>query len=280
MFSFLIYFIKNTKKPFSQIGFKDPATSLMENILDLHHFIFYFIIIISGLVLWLLIQIIDNFIYIYSIRRDPSIMVDRVIFYILISLASKARFFRNNRILETIWTLAPVFVLLIVSLPSFYMLYLSEEGIRTYLTIKAVGFQWYWTYDYTDFFPFWYNFLDSTLDYDDYIIESYIERTQYLNLSKGDFRLLETDDILILPVNVHLRLIVTSLDTLHSFSVPNLGIKIDAIPGRLNKMDIYIYRMGVFYGQCSEICGVGHGFMPINIYVVSFLNLLIGPKFL
>ena len=278
MISFLTYLIKNLKTPFSHIGFKDPATSLMENILDLHHFIFYFILIISVLVIWLLIQIIDNFIYLYNIRRDSSLILDKVIFYSFVSLASKARFFKENSFLEACWTSFPGFILIIISLPSFYMIYLSEEGIRTYLTIKVIGYQWYWTYDYTDLFPFWYNIKTSTsIDIDNYIIESYIERTQYLDLSKGDFRLLETDDILILPVNVHLRVIVTSLDTLHSFSIPNLGIKIDAIPGRLNKMDIYIYRMGIFYGQCSEICGIGHGFMPINLYVVSFLNLLIGP---
>jgi cytochrome c oxidase subunit 2 len=99
---------------------------------------------------------------------------------------------------------------------------------------------------------------------------------EFLEFEKGDLRLLETTDILILPTNVHLRVIVTSMDTLHSFAVPSLGVKVDAIPGRLNKIDIFIYRMGVFYGQCSEICGIGHGFMPICLYAISFLNFFIG----
>merc|ERR1711862_275727 len=153
-------------------------------------------------------------------------------------------------------TLFPAVILIIISVPSFYMLYISEESVTTVLTVKVVGYQWYWTYDY--------------------IIESYMEPEEYLNKEEGSFRLLETDNILILPTRVHLSIIVTSMDVLHSFCVPSLGVKIDAVPGRLNKMDIFIYRMGVFYGQCSEICGIGHGFMPICLHAVSFLNFLIG----
>jgi cytochrome c oxidase subunit 2 len=103
-----------------------------------------------------------------------------------------------------------------------------------------------------------------------------MEPFEYLNLNQGQFRLLEADNILMLPTHLHLRLIITSMDTLHSFAIPSLGIKVDAIPGRLNKVDIFIYRMGVFYGQCSEICGIGHGFMPICLYAISYLNFLIG----
>ena len=103
-----------------------------------------------------------------------------------------------------------------------------------------------------------------------------MEPTEFINKEEGGFRLLETDNILILPTNLHLRLIVTSMDTLHSFALPSLGLKVDAVPGRLNKIDLFIYRMGVFYGQCSEICGIGHGFMPICLYAISYLNFLIG----
>jgi len=156
------------------------------------------------------------------------------------------------------------------------MLYLSEESIETLLTVKAIGYQWYWTYDFTDLFPFLYNLKTSEVDIDDFLIESYMEPTEFINKEEGGFRLLETDNILILPTNLHLRLIVTSMDTLHSFALPSLGIKVDAVPGRLNKIDLFIYRMGVFYGQCSEICGIGHGFMPICLYAISYLNFLIG----
>jgi|KNS10NT17metaT_FD_contig_41_1618176_length_1582_multi_10_in_0_out_0_1 cytochrome c oxidase subunit 2 len=283
MFSFLIYLKNYFYNPWGQVGFKDPATSLMENIIDLHHFIFFFILIISGLVLWLLIQIIDNFIYLYNIR--PQVInkkskkyntLDNFILFAFVLLASKTLKFKENKYLEACWTLFPAVILIIISLPSFYMLYLAEENIETLLTVKAIGFQWYWTYDYTDLFPFWYNLKTDNLDIDDFVILSYIEPTEYLDFDKGQFRLLETDDILVLPTNLHLRLIITSMDTLHSFGLPSLGLKIDAVPGRLNKIDIFIYRMGVFYGQCSEICGVGHGFMPICLYAVSYLNFLIG----
>tara|TARA_Y100000588_G_C14234684_1_gene916746 strand:- start:1337 stop:2167 length:831 start_codon:yes stop_codon:yes gene_type:complete len=260
------------------IGFQEPATALMENIIDLHNFIVFFILIISGLVFWLLVQIIDNFIYLYHVKPElhNKTRLDRILLYSFVSSTFKTRVFKENKILEACWTLFPALILVLISGPSFYMLYLSEESIETLLTVKAVGFQWYWTYDYTDLFPFWYNFKTSVLDIDEFVIESFFEPTEYLDFTKGHKRLLETDNILILPINLHLRLIVTSMDTLHSFGLPSLGLKIDAVPGRLNKIDIFVYRMGVFYGQCSEICGIGHGFMPICLYAVSYLNFLIG----
>jgi len=281
MISFFSYLL-NSKRFLKPIGFNDPATPLMENIIELHNFIFYFILLISGLVLWLIVQIIDNFIVLYNLKLNilrgeehPAIL-SRFLSYSLISLAIKKISFKENKFLEACWTLFPGVILIIISIPSFYMLYLAEESIETLLTVKAVGFQWYWTYDYTDLFPFWYDLTTGDLDVDDYVIESYMEPTEYLNFRKGESRLLEADDILILPVNLHLRLIITSMDTLHSFGLPSLGIKVDAIPGRLNKIDIFIYRLGVFYGQCSEICGIGHGFMPICLYAIPYLNFLIG----
>ena len=275
MFSFLEYIKNNVHRPQDYMGFKDPVTALTENIIDLHHFIFFFILVISGLVLWLLIQIIDNFIYSYHFNvKKNNLTLNKVLIYTYGILNFKTRTFKEDKYLEACWTMLPAFILVIISIPSFYMLYLSEESIETLLTVKAVGFQWYWTYDFTDLFPFWYNLKTSEMDIDDFLIESYMEPTEYLE--KGQFRLLETDNILILPTNLHLRLIITSMDTLHSFALPSLGVKVDAIPGRLNKIDIFIYRMGVFYGQCSEICGIGHGFMPICLFAISYLNFLIG----
>lgn len=278
MITFLTYINNNYYRPQDQIGFKDPVTVLLDNIIDLHHFIFFFIILISGLVSWQLIQIIDNFIYLNNfvlVNSKNNLNSNKILAYILAIKGLKNRSFKENNWLEACWTVFPAFILILISFPSFYMLYLAEESIETLLTVKAVGYQWFWTYDFTDLFPVWYN-IDTNLDMDDYIIESYMEPTEYLNLEEGQFRLLETDDILVLPINLHLRLIVTSMDTLHSFALPSLGIKVDAIPGRLNKIDVFIYRMGVFYGQCSEICGIGHGFMPICLYAVSYLNFLVG----
>ena len=132
--------------------------------------------------------------------------LNRFLIYSFGALATKTRVFKEDKYLEACWTLFPAVILIIISLPSFYMLYLAEENIETLLTVKAIGFQWYWTYDYTDLFPFWYN-----LDIDDFVILSYIEPTEYLDFDKGQFRLLETDDILVLPTNLHLRLIITSM---------------------------------------------------------------------
>ena len=277
MYSLINYIKDNYYSPKDYMGFKDPVTALTENIIELHHFIFFFILVISGLVLWLLIQIVENFIYVYHFNvNKTSFTLDKVLIYIYAQVSSKTRLFKEDKYLEACWTLLPALILIAISIPSFYMLYLSEESIGTLLTVKAVGFQWYWTYDYTDLFPFWYNLKTSELDVDDFLIESYMEPTEYLSKTEGQFRLLETDNILILPTNLHLRLIITSMDTLHSFALPSLGLKVDAIPGRLNKIDIFIYRMGVFYGQCSEICGIGHGFMPICLFAISYLNFLIG----
>lgn len=278
MYSLYQYLIQNFFVPSDTIGFRDPATDLMENIIFLHHFIFFFILLISGIVIWLLIQIIDNFIYLYNFNpvSDKTRGGNTLVIYSFGNLFSKTRLFKKNKHLEAAWTILPGFLLIIISIPSFYMLYLAEENVATFLTVKAVGFQWYWTYDFTDLFPFWYNLKTSEVDIDDFIIESYMEPFEYLNLQQGQFRLLETDNILMLPTHLHLRLIITSMDTLHSFAIPSLGIKVDAVPGRLNRVDIFIYRMGVFYGQCSEICGIGHGFMPICLYAISYLNFLIG----
>ena len=241
---------------------------------------FFFLLLISGLVLWLLIQIIDNFIYLYNFNIKSTIYkknnLNRFLIYSFGALSSKTRVFKEDKYLEAGWTLFPAIILITISIPSFYMLYLSEESIETLLTVKAIGYQWYWTYDFTDLFPFLYNLKTSEVDIDDFLIESYMEPTEFINKEEGGFRLLETDNILILPTNLHLRLIVTSMDTLHSFALPSLGLKVDAVPGRLNKIDLFIYRMGVFYGQCSEICGIGHGFMPICLYAISYLNFLIG----
>lgn len=259
---------------FDQIGLKDPATSLMENIIDLHHFIFFYVLIISGLVLWLLVQIIDNFVYLSNlslmeleeelsgITNSQEMTLENILMFNLVILGESTRKFKDNKILEASWTLFPAVILIMISIPSFYMLYLSEETITTLLSVKAVGFQWYWCYDYTSLFPFTYNRAPETvgtLDKDDYLLNSYMEPAEYLNFKNGDFRLLETDDILVVPTNLHLRILVSSMDTLHSFAMPTLGLKIDAIPGRLNKMDLFIFRMGSYFGQCSELCGIGHG---------------------
>jgi len=155
--------------------------------------------------------------------------------------------------IEIIWTVIPSVILIIVALPSFALLYSIDEIIDPALTIKCVGHQWYWSYEYSDF--------ESQLgvvNFDSYVVaEDELER--------GQLRLLEVDNRIILPVNTHIRVLVTAADVLHSWAVPSLGVKLDACPGRLNQTSMFILRQGVFYGQCSEICGANHGNMPIAI---------------
>jgi heme/copper-type cytochrome/quinol oxidase subunit 2 len=132
-----------------------------------------------------------------------------------------------------------------------------EESIDPLLTIKAIGNQWYWTYDYSDN----YSELDNRIVFDSYML-------QENDLDIGHFRLLEVDNRVIVPTNIHIRLMITSSDVLHSWAVPSLGIKLDACPGRINQTSMFLKREGVFYGQCSEICGINHGFMPIVVEAV------------
>jgi len=144
-----------------------------------------------------------------------------------------------------------------VAIPSFALLYSIDELIDPSLTIKCIGHQWYWSYEYSDF-----EYQIGVINFDSYMIPED-------DLSFGELRLLEVDNRVVLPVNTHIRILVTAADVLHSFAIPSFGIKIDACTGRLNESTLFILRNGVFYGQCSEICGVGHANMPIVIEAVD-----------
>ena len=164
----------------------------------------------------------------------------------------------HGTFIETIWTIFPAVVLLFIAFPSFKLIYLIDEVIDPAITIKVIGHQWYWSYEYSD-----YADQDgSSIQFDSYMIPT-------SDLQTGDFRLLETDNHLIVPVNTHVRVIITAADVLHSWSVPSLGVKLDAVPGRLNQTAFLANREGIFYGQCSEICGANHAFMPIVVESVS-----------
>jgi cytochrome c oxidase subunit 2 len=165
--------------------------------------------------------------------------------------------FTHSSLLEIIWTLIPAFLLLIIAVPSFSLLYALDEIINPLVTLKIVGHQWYWSYEYSDLM------IDSTsINFDSYMISTN-------DLTYGSFRLLEVDNRVVLPINTHIRLLVTAADVLHSWAIPSFGIKVDACPGRLSQASLFIKREGTFYGQCSEICGINHGFMPIVIRSVS-----------
>lgn len=180
-----------------------------------------------------------------------------IVIYAFISLLLN-KFTRNNifeaQEIETIWTILPAFILLFLALPSLRLLYLIDEITNPSFTLKTIGHQWYWRYEYSDF---------SNIEFDSYI-------TPTEDLKEGEFRLLEVDNRAILPMQTEIRILVTAADVIHSWTVPSLGVKVDAIPGRLNQVGMYVSRPGVFYGQCSEICGANHSFMPIAIETVDF----------
>jgi cytochrome c oxidase subunit 2 len=146
-----------------------------------------------------------------------------------------------------------------LAVPSFALLYSLDELIDPDMTLKIIGHQWYWSYEYSDY--------SSLYDGKDISFDSYMIATN--DLTKGAFRLLEVDNRVVLPINTHIRLLVTAADVLHSWAMPSFGVKVDACPGRLSQASVFIKREGLFLGQCSEICGVNHGFMPIAVKAVD-----------
>jgi cytochrome c oxidase subunit 2 len=155
--------------------------------------------------------------------------------------------------LEVFWTLIPTLIIIVMAIPSFKILYLADKIDKIDMTLKVIGRQWYWQYEYPD---------HGNIYFDSNMIAT-------KDLKPGQIRLLEVDNRIVLPIETNIRLLVTSGDVIHSFSVPSFGIKTDAIPGRTNETWIRILRTGVYYGQCSELCGINHGFMPIAVEAVS-----------
>jgi cytochrome c oxidase subunit 2 len=221
-----------------QLGFQDAATPMMQGIIDLHHDIFVLLSIILIFVLWMLVRALWHFHY----QRNP--IPFRMV---------------HGTTMEIIWTIFPSLILMLIAIPSFALLYSMDEIVDPAITIKAIGHQWYWTYEYSDYNSY---YKQQSLTFDSYMIPED-------DLELGQLRLLEVDNRVVVPAKTHLRLIITSADVLHSWAVPSLGVKCDAVPGRLNQTSIFIEREGVYYGQCSEICGTNHAFMPIVVEAVS-----------
>lgn len=213
-----------------------------------------------------------------ALNDHLNLYVKSFLTYSIVLKFLETKNFTENKTLEFGWTATPCFVLASASIPSFFVLYINEEILNPGLTVNIMSHQWYWSYDYTDLYPYWFNKSNPNLvNIDDFVIDSYMEPEEYLNLKQGALRLLETEEQIILPIKLHIRLVISSFDVLHSFAIPSMGIKTDAIPGRMNQIDLFIKRSGIFFGQCSEICGIGHGFMPIELHSISILNFLIGP---
>ncbi|MGZ7117310.1 MAG: cbb3-type cytochrome c oxidase subunit I [Methanobacterium sp.] len=251
-------FLINSDAPVSlQLTFQDPATAIMEGIIDFHHDLMVVLIFISSFVFWILFTILRKF---NETRRLKSNNV--------FSINTKQLQVTHHTLLEIIWTIIPCVILLFIAIPSFALLYSMDELIHPVITIKVIGHQWYWHYELNDLF------LDSIKDKNliqyiqDVSFESRMVETSDLKI--GDIRLLEVDKVLVVPIQMPIRFLVTSSDVLHSWAIPSFGIKIDAIGGRLNEILTNIKRPGIFYGQCSEICGINHAYMPIAIYATTF----------
>ena len=215
-----------------QMGLQPAATPVMTAINDFHNLLLVIISLIMVFVLGLLVYVFWRF----NAKRNPT--------------PSRTT---HNTMVEMIWTVVPVIILVAIAVPSFQLLYYQNVVPESDMTIKAIGHQWYWSYEYPDHGRFTF---DAQMVPDD-------------EIKPGQLRLLETDNAVVLPVDTTIRVIITAENVLHAWAVPSFGVKIDAVPGRLNETWVRIEREGTYYGQCSELCGVNHGFMPIKVKAVS-----------
>ena len=212
-----------------QLGFQDSASPIITLLINFHDHAILVLIIVTTFVGYALLTLAINS---YSCRN--VLEAQRV---------------------ESIWTILPAVTLIFLAIPSLRLLYLIDEVATPQVTIKAIGHQWYWRYEFSDF--------DHRVQFDSYI-------TPTDDLNPGQFRLLEVDNRAVLPIHTEIRVLTTAADVIHSWTVPRLGMKADAIPGRLNQIGVTISRPGVYYGQCSEICGANHSFIPIAVEAVPY----------
>ena len=215
-----------------QLGFQEPASQTMRDIVWFHDYMLLPIIVaISAFVLFLMAYAMVRF----RASRNPN--------------PSKRT---HNVLVEIVWTLVPCLILIVMAVPSFKVLYSQDTIPKADVTIKAVGYQWYWGYEYPD----------ENIIFDSYMIEE-------KDLAEGQPRLLATDNVVVVPVNKVVKVLITANDVLHAWALPAFGVKRDAMPGRVNETWFKAEKEGTFYGQCSELCGIKHAFMPIEVRVVS-----------
>ena len=215
-----------------QVGLQQSASPVMDNIIWFHDFLLYIITGIAGFVLVLLVIVMVRF----NARTNP--------------IPSRTT---HHTLIEIAWTLIPIVILMFIAVPSFKLLFFQLNVPPADLTVKATGKQWYWSYSYPD---------NGQFEFDSLMLKEG-ERKE------GQPRLLAVDNEMVVPVNKTVRVITTGSDVIHSFAVPSFGIKIDAVPGRINETWFTATREGVYYGQCSELCGKDHAFMPIAVRAVS-----------
>nr|QOV03268.1 cytochrome c oxidase subunit II [Hydrellia maura] len=220
----------------SNLGLQNGASPLMEQLIFFHDHALMILVMITTLVGYLMFMLFFN--------------------------KFTNRFLLHGQTIEVIWTIIPAIILFFIALPSLRLLYLLDEINEPSVTLKSIGHQWYWSYEYSDF---------NDVEFDSYMVPTN-------ELPTNGFRLLDVDNRVVLPMNSQIRILVTAADVIHSWTVPALGVKVDGTPGRLNQTNFFMNRPGLFYGQCSEICGANHSFMPIVIesvpsnYFIKWIN--------
>lgn len=249
---YLLNFLEATRW---QIDFQDPATPIAGRIIEIHHHVFFFLLVTLIFVSWMLYRVLTAFLWTLP---DNGKSLPKASLSILNQLSMLK--FTHNTTIEVVWTIIPSIILVLIAIPSFGLLYAMDDIIDPEVTVKAIGHQWYWSYEYSDYVS-----TAGQINFDSYMVPED-------ELSFGQLRLLEVDNSMVLPVGTYIRINITAADVLHSWTVPSIGVKIDAVPHRINSGIIFLQRAGTFYGQCSEICGVNHGFMPIVVKAVSIDN--------
>nr|YP_009429102.1 cytochrome c oxidase subunit II [Rhipicephalus turanicus]ASW20677.1 cytochrome c oxidase subunit II [Rhipicephalus turanicus]ASW20679.1 cytochrome c oxidase subunit II [Rhipicephalus turanicus]ASW20681.1 cytochrome c oxidase subunit II [Rhipicephalus turanicus]ASW20683.1 cytochrome c oxidase subunit II [Rhipicephalus turanicus]ASW20685.1 cytochrome c oxidase subunit II [Rhipicephalus turanicus] len=215
----------------SQMSFSDMNSPIMEQMVFFHDHSMMIILMITILTIYMITNIMMNNLLSRSMMEGQEI--------------------------EIIWTIIPAITLIFIAIPSLHLLYLTDETFNSQISIKILGHQWYWSYEYSDF----------NKEFDSFMIPE-------SEMMKNSFRLLDTDNNLVIPINTNIKYLISSMDVIHSWTIPSLGIKMDAVPGRLNQSFSISSRPGLYYGQCSEICGANHSFMPISLEITSMKNFI------
>nr|UNO56187.1 cytochrome c oxidase subunit 2 [Rhipicephalus turanicus] len=215
----------------SQMSFSDMNSPIMEQMVFFHDHSMMIILMITILTIYMITNIMMNNLLSRSMMEGQEI--------------------------EIIWTIIPAITLIFIAIPSLHLLYLTDETFNSQISIKILGHQWYWSYEYSDF----------NKEFDSFMIPE-------SEMMKNSFRLLDTDNNLVIPINTNIKYLISSMDVIHSWTIPSLGIKMDAVPGRLNQSFSISSRPGLYYGQCSEICGTNHSFMPISLEITSMKNFI------
>jgi len=221
-----------------QLGFQDANRSIIEELRQLHDFINLILVFVITLVAVVIVTMSIN------------LWVNKV--------------FVDIQMLEWVWTLLPAILLLQIALPSLLLLYILDDAASSSLTVKTLGHQWYWRYEYRDI---WADSEEKSLEFDSYMVSD-------TSVADSLFRLLDVDNRAAIPLHTQVRILISSVDVLHSWTVPSLGVKADAVPGRLNQVQFYAQRPGVYFGQCSEICGANHSFIPVVVEVLNMRGFL------